>query len=704
MKIKLFLFLLAILFTASVYGQNTAPFVIPRLQEWKGDTGYYKLKNNINLLVDNAKEQRLLKDYLQAFANDLKALYPQRKVNVKIGKPQTGDIYFKLNENNKSIEKEGYLLHIGNYLAVEASDAKGAFWSTRTMLQILEQDPVHLKMPKGIAKDYPKYEVRGFVLDVGRKFFSIQFLRDYVKLMAYYKLNDFQIHLNDNGFKQFFNNDWQNTYAAFRLENSTYPNLTAKDGSYTKQEFIALQELANTYGVTIVPEIDAPAHALSITKAVPEIASKKYGADHLDVKNPLTYTVVHNIFKEYLQGPKPVFINEEVHIGTDEYAKEEAEAFRKFTDSTIKYVETFGKKVRLWGALTHAAGNTPVKSADVTMNLWYNGYADPAEMFKLGYKGISTPDGWLYIVPKAGYYFDYLNLKNIYKKWAPNVIGKQVFDEDHKQIRGGAFAVWNDHVGNGITAADVTDRVFPAIQVISQKMWIGNRADSLLSFEKFSPLSKYVGEGPGINLRGKVSSKDSLVLQYDFDSNLTKDKSGNQRNMIRTVKLTQEKANQQQVNIFNGTSFVETPLNEIGYDYTVSFKINPKVGNQANAIIFSSANSTFKLKQLNTGKLGFSREGYDYNFNYSVPENTWTSLTITGDNKGTSLFVNGALIERLEGAKQTFEGTKDTIAKVQTLFFPLKYIGDSKNGFKGALKDLKVYNKVLADNTIKNKF
>ena len=51
---------------------------------------------------------------------------------------------------------------------------------------------------------------------------------------------------------------------------------------------------------------------------------------------------------------------------------------------------------------------------------------------------------------------------------------------------------------------------------------------------------------------------------------------------------------------------------------------------------------------------------------------------------------------------QVFEGTKDKIAKVQTLFFPLKYIGDAKNGFKGAIANLKVYNKVIDDEVIKN--
>ncbi len=66
-------------------------------------------------------------------------------------------------------------------------------------------------------------------------------------------MNTLQIHLNDNGFRQYFGNDWAKTPAAFRLECDTYPGLTAKDGSYSKAEFIELQKLAEQYGVNIIP-------------------------------------------------------------------------------------------------------------------------------------------------------------------------------------------------------------------------------------------------------------------------------------------------------------------------------------------------------------------------------------------------------------------------------------------------------------------
>ena len=113
--------------------------------------------------------------------------------------------------------------------------------------------------------------------------------------------------MNDNGFKQFFENDWDKTYAAFRLESETYPGLTARDGHYTKKEFIDLQILAENHFVEIIPEIDAPAHTLAFAHYLPEIGSKEYGMDHLDLFHPKTYEFLDGLFKEYLEGEEPVF-------------------------------------------------------------------------------------------------------------------------------------------------------------------------------------------------------------------------------------------------------------------------------------------------------------------------------------------------------------------------------------------------------------
>ena len=84
-------------------------------------------------------------------------------------------------------------------MEIAATTATGAFWATRTILQMTETGGVGL--PQGTIRDWPDYAMRGFMLDCGRKYIPIEFLREYVEFMAYYKMNTFQIHLNDNGFK-----------------------------------------------------------------------------------------------------------------------------------------------------------------------------------------------------------------------------------------------------------------------------------------------------------------------------------------------------------------------------------------------------------------------------------------------------------------------------------------------------------------------
>ena len=259
------------------------------------------------------------------------------------GKGKKGDLILSL-KKDKSLGQEGYAIRVTDRIELTAPKAIGVYWGTRTLLQIAEQNKEDLALPKGEIRDYPDYAMRGFMIDCGRKFIPMSYLRDYVKIMAYYKMNTLQIHLNDNGFKQYFEQDWNKTYAAFRLESDTYPGLTARDGFYTKKEFIDLQKLAEECFVEIIPEIDAPAHTLAFSHYKPEIGSKEYGMDHLDLFNPETYKFMDGLFKEYLEGEEPVFRGPRVHIGTDEYSnkdKKVVEKFREFTDHYIRYVEGF---------------------------------------------------------------------------------------------------------------------------------------------------------------------------------------------------------------------------------------------------------------------------------------------------------------------------------------------------------------------------
>lgn len=651
MKIRRYLMLFAactLFLGKSFAANNEKPFVIPELQEWRGAQGMFT-PSATSRIVWQGKDSAVARVANQ-FAEDYETMFG-RKLTVVQGRASAGDFVFSLS-GDRQLGEEGYAVRIADRVNVSAPKAKGLYWATRTLLQMTEQNSDQA-LPKGSMRDYPDYAIRGFMMDCGRKFIPMDFLRDYVKMMAYYKMNTLQVHLNDNAFKQYFEHDWNKTYAAFRLESEFFPGLTARDGYYTKKEFIDFQLMADSLGVEIIPEIDVPAHSLALTQYRPEIGSEEYGMDHLDLFKPETYQFVDSLFREYLEGRNPVFIGKRVHIGTDEYSnkkKDVVEKFREFTDHYIRFVEGFGKQACVWGALTHANGDTPVKSENVLMSAWYNGYADPKEMIKQGYDLVSVPDGYLYIVPAAGYYYDYLNTEKLYKDWTPAHIGKEVFPEKHKQIKGGMFAVWNDHAGNGISTKDIHYRVFPAMQTLAVKMWTGK--DCKVPYETFNTKRTALGEGPGVNIAGRMGSKPRAVYNQDVLKPNTK-----------------------------------TGLKEIGYHYTVSFDVQ-SVKEEPGTELFRSPDAVFYLSDPVSGKLGFARDGYLNTFNYQFYPEEEASVAISGDEKTTRLYINGDLKEELNIQKRFFNGGKDSMSYVRTLVFPLEKTGD----FKSTIKNVEVLN------------
>ena len=655
MKHLLTLCMLALCLCASA--KETCPKVIPALQEWKGGSGKLALPAEGSIVIASADEAAL-KSVADLLAQDLKDLLGWN-YTVKTGKPEKNAIYLSLTKPDKQLGEEGYVLAAGRYAGITAPARQGVFWGTRSLLQILYNE--NGQLPKGVARDWPQYPNRGFMLDVGRKFFTMDFLRQYVKILSFYKLNEFQIHLNDNGFVQFFDNDWNKTYAAFRLESERFPGLTAKDGSYTKKEFTDLQRLGMEYGVNVIPEIDIPAHSLAFTHYKPEIGSDKYGMDHLDLYKEETYRFVDSLLDEYLSGEEPVFLGPDVHIGTDEYNAKEAEKFRYFTDRYLKYVEKYGKNVRMWGALRWLKGKTPVKADNVTINAWSYDWIDPNASLKDGYKIINTCDTYLYIVPAAGYYRDFLDTRWLYETWrVGKVNSREELPEGTPGLLGGMFAVWNDHCGNGISQQDVHFRTFPAAQVLAEKMWRGK--NEAVSFEEFEALCKQMPEAPGINLLGRVQGEVVLPGQKEELS-------------------------------LNGTDSVATSLPEIGYPYAVEFEVNPDQEQNISGILFKGPHSTVYANWENKGNLAFSRDGYTFVFHAAIlPAGEWTKVRIEGDYKGTTLYINGEKVERLEGRiKQFYNYThhrKDRMYVQETLVFPMQQIGDVRNGFKGKLRNI----------------
>ena len=207
------LLLAALLLTPVAKAQtvNPKPFTVPEITEWQGAEGTLELSGRV---IVNGKSAAL-NSLAELFAQQFRQV-TGKPMAVAKGRPKAGDITLTLKPID-NLGKEGYRMTIGQGVSLHAQTIQGLQWATRTVLQICDKNGA-ATLPKGVAIDVPQYPLRGFMIDCGRKYIPIAYLRNLVSIMAYYKMNTLQIHLNDNGFKQFFGDDWSKTQAAFRLQ------------------------------------------------------------------------------------------------------------------------------------------------------------------------------------------------------------------------------------------------------------------------------------------------------------------------------------------------------------------------------------------------------------------------------------------------------------------------------------------------------
>ncbi|MGN0864889.1 MAG: family 20 glycosylhydrolase [Akkermansia sp.] len=496
---------------ATEEGANPAPQVAPALLSWRGGKGVFRVGKTLHLAGD-ALSRRL--------GQELEADFGKQVVFDAAG----ADIRFS-DKPAQPTGEEGYLLEIRpDGVCIAAETERGRYWGTRTLLQLLRQGN---ELPIGTAYDAPRFRLRGFMLDCGRLPVTLDFIRDLIRTMSWYKLNDLHLHLNDNfifheKYVDSGRDPFRESYAAFRLQ-SLIPGLTARDLSYSKQQFRELIREARQAGVNIVPEFDVPGHALAFTRVRPDLIyqgkmsyKEKRRCEMLDASNPETMRFIGMVFDEYLlpQGKnKPVFEDCVVHVGADEFFGE-AEDYRRFADALLSHVQSRGYTPRIWGSLSIKKGQTPVRSKGVQMNLWNGGWQDAVEALAQGYDIINTDDGWLYIVPFAPYYRADFNPQRLYDSWLPQRIGKHTLPAAHPQLLGATYAVWNDQIDleyRGYGAEDTWPSIVGCMEPLAQKMWGG--ATTGLSFADYQTLVHRIGEAPGTQRQALRWLREPLELE-----------------------------------------------------------------------------------------------------------------------------------------------------------------------------------------------
>ena len=479
--------------TPDEVNSNNKPFVIPEVQEWLGKTGTFSISSSSQILYSS--------DELLDTAQMLKEhIYENVGYDLSIRRSPTqnacsGDICLvaqnDITDSTSSyaylqagLGDEGYVCDISDIYVISAPTKTGIYWGSITFLNMLNHGPIE----QGIIRDYPKYDVRGFGIDVARAKISLSSLYKIIDEMTLYKLNDLQIHINDNQIlatSGLIGDNVDQAYSAFRVEskikNNAGKSLTSSDLYYTTEDFSALIKYAKERNVTIVPEFDSPAHSLAITKLYPEYSlnKKNDSADQIDLSNKAALSLLDDIWADLLYDGGAFAQASTVNIGMDEYYGS-ANDYLKYLNSTINNVSLSGKNVRFWGSLSFITGKEKVNPAKyngtLQMNLWSTKWADPTDMYNQGFNIINMQSNHLYIIPGGGY--DYLDTQSLYSDWAAN----KFYDEYNyceipaysPHMLGASYMIWNDNAFDPtmlITEDNILDRFYSPIVVFSDKMW-----------------------------------------------------------------------------------------------------------------------------------------------------------------------------------------------------------------------------------------
>lgn len=634
---------------------NAKPHVVPELLAWRGAKGTYSFGDTIAVSADAPCAAEFAQELAEITGKKVTIAPNGTKADIQFTKLPTAPT-----------GPEGYILDIGsaNGVDIMASTDTGLFWATRTLLQLLKQSP---ELPRGTAQDEPRFRLRGFMLDCGRLPITTDFIRQVIRTMAWYKMNDLQIHLNDNFIfhEQYVDagqDPFKESYSAFRLESDVKgadgTPLTAQDLSYTKADFRELIDFAKAHGVNIVPEFDTPGHALSFTRVRPDLIyqgemsyKQKRRCEMLDASNPETLKFAGQVFDEYLlpakEGERAVFEGCAVHVGADEFFGE-AEHYRAFADGLLKHVLSRGYTPRIWGSLTIKKGNTPVQAEGVQMNLWSTPWENPLEAVAAGFDVINTNDGALYIVPFSNYYrTDFYN-KETWEEWVPNVMEKYTLPAGHPQLLGATFAVWNDSIDRiyrGYGAEDTWPSIAGTMDVLCQKMW--GKAEVPMSFAEHRQLVAAIGDAPLTNIGHRKGAEEIAVAPTSLPYALNKPALGPNYHLTMEVTLPEQ----------------------------------PAEGEEQ--VLLSSPEGTL-FAAMKDGSIGFRRaDSVVFSFNTKLPVGRKCTLELTGTQGMTTLKIDGENVGHLT-LPNCHNNDKDLVA---SFTLPLTTVGEN---FKGTVHTLHV--------------
>ncbi|KAJ5116299.1 hypothetical protein N7456_000647 [Penicillium angulare] len=692
--------------SASVWLSVQARLVTVPVVPFTETGGNYNLSQITDIVVDsryvNAIDHQgdtlippTLQEFAETFQGDLKSVLGL-DVHVSKGDERKQNAIFLTLGNNTGFKDaagtythEGYELAVdGQGVVVTGASPLGAWWATRSIIQIATTGD--LALPRGSGVDAPGWGTRGAMIDDGRHFYPEDFLIEMCSYLSFFKQNTFHVHLSDNLYNNvddYSREESLDLYAAFRLwsDDDAVAGLNKRaNESYTREQFDNIQTRCAKRGVTIIPEIEAPGHALVIVQWKPELGLEDLSM--LNISHPETLPTMKTIWRTFL----PWFHSKVVHIGADEYDSSLVSDYTHFVNEMNTFIqqETSNRKsMRIWGTFTPKEGANVSKS--VSYQHWDVSADEPYfDYIQNGYNVLNSDD-YLYLVGGwSGSFAQVLTLDKIFNGPYGSPYSPVVFDSSNKadnpsrknpRVLGELAALWNDFGPNSTTVLSAYYSWRDALPALADKQWGGDITEK----EYLSVFDSLHAAVPDQNLDRAIPSNSDSILHYNFDGShpsTVNDQSGNgYHGTVHGCKISDKT-----LHLENGC-YVETPLGSKGRDYTLSFRVKPT--SHTPGTLFAGPDSTFVNGNGTISNATLISGGNPYSLNYTLPINTWTDVSLVGRGNTTLLTVSG---------KGTKSKTMEFLARIgvngQSLVWapiaveaPLSRIGQ---GFTGLMQNI----------------
>lgn len=403
-------------------------------------------------------------------------------------------------QKDKTRSKEQYQLLVQeDGITITAHHQRGLFYGIQTLTQLRDYKQKTAYIPTMTISDTPAFDYRGLHLDASRHFLSIDYIKQQLDWMAYYKLNTFHWHFTDGPgwrieIKKYplltqiaawrTHKDWKKWWATSpRKYLDITKNDTAYGGYYTQEQAKEIVAYAQQRNITVIPEIEMPGHSEEVLAVYPQLAcsEKPYTQSEFCVGNEETFVFLENVLQEIID----IFPSKYIHIGGDEADKrhwktcekcqrrmqqEQLKNVDELQSYLIKRIEKFlnkkGKKLLGWDEILQG-GLAP----EATVMSW-RGEEGGIKAAKEGHNVIMTPGEFCYF---DAYQTDpatqpqaiggYLPLEKVYSYYPiPNVLN----EKQSKHILGVQANVWTEYMP---TESHVAYMTYPRLLALSEVAW-----------------------------------------------------------------------------------------------------------------------------------------------------------------------------------------------------------------------------------------